>query len=102
MSMQEIEEKWEVMIGKNKFTLNGEEFRRLDEAMKFGKRWVRFDDKIFSVPHIEYIYRIQRGFKESNMLEAGEDEYNQTPEERERALKKMQEVREKLKRKLSI
>ena len=102
MLTQEIKEKWEVMIGKTKFILEGEEFKRLDEAMKFGKRWVRFDDKVFSVPHIEYIYKIQNGVKRSNMLEAGENEYYQTPEQRKKALKKMREVRKELKEKYRI
>lgn len=47
---------WKVIIGKEKFILDGEQINILKEAMKKGERWVSFKKFILSIPHIECIF----------------------------------------------
>ena len=81
-----FKEEWVVKVGKEAFTLSGEQMMVLKEAMKKGERWVNFDKFILSVPHIEAIYLSSR-INESQ-IEAPENNYQPISNERFDKIKK--------------
>jgi hypothetical protein len=88
------EEEWGVQVGKEVFSLNGKQIKLLREADLAGQRGiVWFERFAISIPHIQSIWLISRHIK--NQLEAGErpEEPMMTDEDRERARKKIQEMK---------
>lgn len=93
----EYEERWTVVVGKESFILDGEQVRNLKNATIAGKRGiVWFEGFAISIPHIQAIYRMSKRIK--NQIEAPEESKSarMTPEERERAKKKIGEMRRDL------
>lgn len=95
----EYDEEWEVSAGRDTFSLNGEEYAVLKDAIMKGIRSVIFfQDKAISIPFITSMYRRSRRLKKEFQLAAPkEEEYNPTPEEKARRQKILDEIKEKLK-----
>ena len=89
-----FKEKWVIVMGKEKFFLNGKQLLVLKKAMIGGNRGaVWFEKFAISIPHIQCVYLVEK--IPTNTLPVGE-EMEMTPEERKRSLVRLDEVREEL------
>lgn len=88
--MQPISEKWEVVVGKQKFVLNTEEKELLIKGIQTGVKVVQFKDLIINPAFIQTIVLVER--RNPNQLESGQD----TPisdEQRQKNLQRIAEIR---------
>ena len=95
-SMQvEYKEQWGVAAGKENFILDEKQIQILKQADLKGHRGIVWFEKFaISIPHIQSIYLISRQIK--NQLTVGEEEREQTPEEKKRAREAIEKARKEL------
>jgi len=92
---------WAVVIGKETFFLNEIQVGVLKNAMVSGNRGaIWFEKFAISIPHVQCVYLVEK--RQANVLTAGKEEKEMTEEEREKALKKLAEVRKELSQKLIL
>ena len=89
-----VYEEWEVVVGKDKFHLKGEQVVALKKEIAGGKRGVVwFKEFAISIPHIQCAYKIN-GVKKT--IDSRLPGYSSlTKEERERSNAKLDEIRKK-------
>jgi hypothetical protein len=91
---------WAVVIGKETFFLNEIQVGVLKNAMVSGNRGaIWFEKFAISIPHVQCVYLVEK--RQTNVLTAGKEK-EMTAEEREKALKKLAEVRKELSQKLIL
>jgi len=92
------EEEWNVVVGKETFSLNEKEIAFLKEKTVSGERGIVWFGKIaISIPHIEAIYRVSRRIKNQLTERETIEKPLMEPEKYDKRLKKIKDLlKEKL------
>lgn len=97
--MSEVHEEWIVVVNRNTYHLNEKQAKLLNDAIANGNRGiVQFKDFVISVPYIQELYLNRRWRDEKYQIEAPE-EVEVSEEQRLKNLKRLEEMKKKLKRK---